>query len=297
MSTILPKKLAVFYGWPSGVNATFSVPGAVNVFKDYELVVFGAGLEDPSHGDHANTVAIINDPLMVNTQVFGYIDATLPLDTVQNKIDLWYFMGVSGIFYDQFGFDYGLTREKQRELVWSVHEKGDNTLKCFVNAWVVDDAFSPDVHVNNPNGLATRLDSRDIYLAESFAIINSAYDDADSDSNGIKDWQDKAAKMVSYKSTYGTEMAAVTTSDASPFDQAKADYSYFASTLNGFDYWGYGEDLFSSVSAQLPFRTRKSFYGNKFDGAVSINGNVYERRTNVGIHLNTSSHSVDVLLD
>lgn len=297
MNNILPKKLAVFYGWPSGVNATFSVNGAVNVFKEYDAVVFGTGLEQESHGDHANTVSIINDPLMNNTQVFGYIDSTLPLNTIQHSIDLWYSMGVDGIFLDQFGFDFGLTRVKQREIIWCIHEKGNNSLKAFVNAWNVDDAFSPDINLtSNSEGLPTLLDSRDIYLAESFTIINSSYDDADSDSNGIKDWQDKAAKMIYYKTIYGTQMAAITTSDSSTFDQNKADYAYFASVLNGFDYWGYGEELFSSVSGQLPFRTRKTFYGTRFDSSVTINNGVYERRTNVGISIDTNSHTTNFLL-
>ena len=233
---------------------------------------------------------------MANTQVFGYIDGTLPLNTIQEKIDLWYPMGIAGIFIDRTGFEFGLTREKQREIVWSIHEKGDNTLKAFINAWNPSDVFDPAVHANNPNGLATRLDNRDIYLAESFAVLNGAYDDNDLDTNNIKDWQDKAAKMVAYKATFGTEMAAISTNDASPFDQAKADYSYFAAALNDFDYWGYGEENFSSISAQLPFRTRKTFYGNRFDSAVTIAGNVYERRTNVGIHVDTGAHTVDILL-
>jgi hypothetical protein len=206
------------------------------------------------------------------------------------------FRSVAGIFLDQFGYDFGLTREIQREIIWCVHEK-NNGLKAFVNAWNPDDAFSPAVNANNPNGLTTRLDNRDIYLAESFTIINSAYDDADTDANNIKDWQDKAVKMNTYKTTYGTQMAAITTSDNSAFDQNKADYSYFASVLNGFNYWGYGEQFFSASSALLPFRTRKIFYGNRFDSGVNIMGNVYERRTNVGIHVDTSAHTVNILLN
>lgn len=297
MSNILPKKLAIYYSYPSSVNATFSVAGAVNVFKDYDVLVLGDTLQEESHPDHANTVAIINDPLMANTKVFGYVNSVLSLNEIQNKIDQWYPMGVSGIFLDQFGYDYGLTREKQREIIWCVHEKGDGTLSAFVNAWNSDDVFSPAVHANNPGGLATRVDNRDIYLAESFAVINGAYDDADTDANNIKDWQDKAVKMVNYKTIYGTEMAAIATNGSGSFDQNKADYSYFATVLNDFDYWGYGEEFYSASSAQLPFRTRKIFYGNRFDSAVTITGNVYERRTNVGVHVDTNAHTVNTLLD
>ncbi len=297
-NTLPPQKLAIYYSYPSLVNGSAGdVNAAATVFKDYQQVVFGAGLEDTSHPDHVNTISIINHVDMANTEVYGYIDGALALNSIQEKIDKWFDMGVKGIFIDKFGYDYGLTREKQREIVWCIHEKGAGNLKAFVNAWNPDDAFSPAVHTNNPNGLATRLGVNDTYLAESFALINGAYDDADTDTNGKKDFQDKAEKMAGYKTTFGTKLAAVSTYDNSAFDQNKADYSYFAATLNDFDTWGFGEQFFSASSAMLPFITRKPFYGSKFTGPVTFNGGVYERNTNIGIHINTTTHATDVLLD
>lgn len=297
MSNIPPKKIAIFYGYPSGVNATFSVSGAANVFKDYDHVVFGDGLQENSHPDHANTVAIINDPVMVNTEVYGYIDATLPLNDIQDKIDKWAVMGIKGIFCDQFGYDFGLTREKQREIVWCIHEK-NNGLKAFVNSWNVDDSFGSTVDpTHNPNGLETRLGANDLYLAESFVIISGNYDDNNLDSNNIKDWQDKATKMVNYRTTYGTKMTAIATGGAVPFDQNKADYAYYAAVLNDLDAWGWGEENFSASSAQLPFRTRKEIIGTQFTGSVVINGDIYTRQTNVGIGLDTNNHTVTTILN
>lgn len=294
-----PKKLAVYYGWPSAVNgAGGDVNAAAAVFKDYDQVIFGAGLEDSSHGDHVNTQSIINHVDMASTEVYGYVDATLTLNDAQTKIDNWYAMGVAGIFLDQFGYDFNVSRVKQRELVWCIHEKGAG-LKAFVNAWNVDDAFSSAVvAVHNPDGLDTRLGSDDTYLAESFAILNGAYDDNDTDTNDIKDFQDKATKMVNYRTTYGTSLAAVTTTDASPFDQAKADYSYLLAVMNEFDSWGWGEEFFSASSASLPFVTRASYDGSKFTGAIiidTVNG-IIERDTNVGISVDTVNHTVSNVL-
>jgi len=199
---------------------------------------------------------------------------------------------------DRFGYDFNVSRQKQREIVWSIHEKGDNTLKAFVNAWNPDDVFSPNVDAtHNPNGLVTRLGANDWYLAESFTVINGQYDDADVDNNGIKDWQDKAAKLVNYRTTYGTKIAATTTYDNTAFDQNKMDYAYFASVMNNFDAFSFGEENFASVSAQLPFRTRKNFFGNNFVGSVVINGNTYYRYTNIGITINTNAHTVDTLIE
>lgn len=295
MPSITPKRLAFYYSYPSLVNgASGDIGLAVDTFSQYDLLVFGSGLESPSHPDYANTVSIIGDGGMVDTAVFGYIDSTLSLDEIQGKIDQWYAMGVKGIFCDQFGYDFSVSRQKQREIVWCIHSKG---ISAFVNAWNPDDVFSPAVDSTwNPSGLATRLVGTDWYLAESFAVINGSYDDADSDSNGIKDFQDKAFKMSEYKTTFGTGLAAVATLGSVTFTQNLADYSYFSAVLNGMDAWGFGEEYFSASSALLPFRSRATFYGNRFTSAITTTGGVLEHQTNVGIHIDTNTHTVGILL-
>jgi hypothetical protein len=298
MSNIIPKKLAIYYSYPSLVNgAAGNISAAVATFSQYDLIVFGDGLQLSSHPDNSNTISIINDPAMANVLVFGYIDSTLDLDTIQTNIDLWFDMGVKGIFCDRFGYDFGNSRQHQREIIWSIHAKS-TSFRAFVNAWNPDDAFSPAVDATyNPSGLATRLNNRDWYLAESFAVINGSYDDADSDSNGIKDFQDKAVKMNAYKTTYGTKMAAIATLGSATFVQNFADYSYYVATLNKFGAWGFGEEFYSASSAMLPFRTRATFYGTKFTSAISTAGGIIERQTNVGLHIDSVNHTINILLD
>jgi hypothetical protein len=298
MSNITPKKLAIYYSYPSLVNGSNgNISSAVSTFSQYDLVVFGDGLESPTHPDNANAISIINDPGMANTLVFGYINSTLDLDTIQGNIDLWVNMGVRGIFCDQFGYDFNTSRQKQREIIWCIHSKS-NSLKAFVNAWNPDDVFSPAVDAtNNPNGLTTRLLPKDYYLAESFAVINGSYDDSDLDNNGIKDFQDKASKMTNYKATYGTNLAAIATLGSATFVQNLADYSYFSAVLNKFDAWGFGEQYYSASSASLPFRTRATFYGTKFTSDISTTGGILEHRTNVGIHVDTNAHTINILLN
>ena len=301
--SIIPKKLAIFYGWPSTVNGSGgSVTSAVDTFKQYDLVVFGAGLEDPSHGNHTDTVSIINHADMTNTQVFGYIDAAINLDVIQDKIDLWAAMGVYGIFMDKFGYDFGVSRDKQRIIIWSIHHSNSgntvNKLKAFVNGWNPDDVFGNEVHeLHNPLGKDTRLNSNDWYLAESFAIINGAYDDADLDANSTKDFQDKATKLVNYRNIKGTKIAAITTSDGSAFDANKAEYSYFASVINNFDAWGWGELFFAAGDGIMPFHDRPDIIGTSFTGAIINNNGILQRQTNVGVKINTNDHTVGYILE
>lgn len=289
MTTLPPGKLAVYYGYPSVVNGSTGTSGAADVFKDYDVVVFGSGLEVPSHPDHTNTIAVIGDALMTNTDVYGYIDATLTLNDIQGKIDQWYDMGVVGIFLDQFGYDFAVSRERQREILWCVHCKG---LKAFVNAWNPDDAFSPAVEPTyNPSGLATRMGSDDIYLAESYQVVFGAYD------TSVAAWEAKVAKMESYRTTYGSKMATVSTWDSSAYDQAKWDYSYYSSAQRSFDLAGFGEEFYSASSALLPFRPRKVIYGDHFTGSIISSSGVLEHQTNIGIQVDTNSFTVKEVLD
>lgn len=281
------KKLAFFYGWPSTVeNAGGDVNLAAAVYKDYDQVVFGQGIEDPAHPDHANTVAIIAHPDLANTDVFGYVDATIAYEDVYQAVDRWEAMGVAGIFYDQFGYDFNVSRERQNSLVDYVQYKG---LQGFVNAWNVDDVFASTIDANmNPTGLAPVIGPNDWYLSESFQIINGGYQTA-------ANWQTKTEKMINYRTTFGTKMAATTTYDASPYDQAKMDYAYFSALIYGLDSFSWGEQFFAAGNSLLPFRPRKEFYGTKHVNGVTINAGVYERNTNIGFVIDTVNHTVDTL--
>ena len=270
MTTIKKGILGFYYSYPSSVNSTYTVPGAIAVFKKYNALVFGAGLEETTHPDHDNTVQIIAG--IPKTDVFGYIPATLPIEVIKEKVDKWALMGVAGIFSDVFGFDFGVTRTKQNEIVDYVHSKG---LMNFINCWNPDDAFAP-----TDSSLLTHLDNRDIFLAESYVIINDNY-------QTTEEWLERSKKLVAYRKATGTRLAATTTTVSGTFDQDKMDYAYFCSLLFNFDYFSWGEKDFSSITAQLPFRTRKHVSGNKIISPISIEDGFVSVKTNVGIAVNT----------
>lgn len=285
----LPKKLAIYYGWPIAVNGAWSVANASNVFNDYDLVVFGAGLEDPSHGDHVNANNIINHSTMTNTEVYGYVTANQTMATIKSKIDKWNVMNVAGIFCDEFGYDYGVTRNNQIEMVDYIHSKN---LDAFVNSWDVDDTFSAEVdNTYNPAGLSSNLGSSDWYLAESYQIKLGGYETA-------ANWRAKSDKMAGWQANNGCQMAIVTTTNTVVgWDSDKWDYAYFSSVLDGFKAAGWGEENYSASSASLPFRDRKAFSGDKIMGDIINVGGVYERQTNVGIHVDSNTHTVSTTLD
>lgn len=276
--------LAVYYGYPSLVNGSTSISQAANVFAAYDMVIFGQGIEDPAHPDHANTVNIIADPQMQNTQVFGYVDATIPYANIQTAVDQWESMAVHGIFFDQFGYDFSVSRQSQNDMVTYVHSKG---MSAFVNAFNPDDAFSPEVEATyNPSGLETELGSEDWYLAESYQIQNDAYVSKTA-------WRSKVDKMHKYRESVGTQMAAVTTTASGAFSQKKWDWAYGSALFDRLDAVGWGEQNFSSISALLPWRARKQYYGNEYEGEPDTEGNIFVQQFNVGMRLNLTTHEVD----
>ena len=174
------KKLCLYYGYPIAINKAWNVNGAVNIYKNYDIVVFGDNYNKKDHEAHADTVKII-DRLRTEypqIEVFGYVPCAfkggtknLSTEEIKELIDLWADIGVTGIFYDEFGFDYWNTRERQNELV--LHGKSHG-LNAFVNSWEDTYIFStkpmtiswmPDFEPN-PNGLAPVVDENDYSLYE-----------------------------------------------------------------------------------------------------------------------------------
>jgi hypothetical protein len=296
------KKLAIYYGYPSTVN-DYTINGAVDVFKVYDLLVFGKDLEKNTHPDHNNTELIINHQDMANTEVYGYIDTSYSNNKMKNRVNKWKNMCVAGIFINLFGYDFGTTREQQNTFVDYIHNQG---LKVFVNSWNPDDALSNHIiNPNNVNGLSHHLLSSDWYLAESFAVKNNEYDDIDYNENNEKDWIEKGNKILNnYSNSIQIASIATINSDGTAtdltFSQNKADYSYYAAHLFGFNAWGFGENNYSSLGGpdSLPYRMRKELPDyDYFKTNILKDGQIYERRINVGIHIDTINHTVSYRLD
>lgn len=293
MTSIIPKKLAIFYGWPSSLNSATNGWDLDNVSDDlaqYDMVVLGAGLEDSSHGDHSNTVSILAKTAVSNVDFYGYITISSSQSSIETSVDNWKAMGsrIVGIFCDEFGYDYENGRSKQNDVVQYIHDAG---LDAFVNAWDPDDALSNAVESTyNPAGTAHKLGSGDWYLAESYQVSNGSW-------VSESDWTAKSNKMDSYKSSTGVKMATIATAGSGGFSQSKFDYCYVSTMLYGFDACGWGENNYSASDSVMPFRTRMSILGTKHNGSIVSSSGTYERNTNIGLHVDTSAHTVSTTLD
>lgn len=201
-------RLAVYYGWPSLVNgAAGNLTAATNTFNQFDIIVFGDGIEHPTHGDHANTQTIMAALKANGKKVFGYVDLgvstqNLSIATMKTYVDEWKSIGAYGIFLDDYGFDYGVTRARQNAMLSYIHSVG---LKAFMNAWNIDDALGnlDESGANNPPNTVPG----DYYLAESWLISGNAY-------QSVSAWSAKADKALNYYRTKGVITAALATNAA-----------------------------------------------------------------------------------
>lgn len=286
--SVAPAGLLIYYGYPSGINATFDVNNAAAEFARYQYVVLGDQLELSSHPDHANTVSIIQRAGGDNTMFFGYIDLgastqNLSMTEIQQRIDDWKATGAKGIFLDDFGYDFGVTRSRQNAAVDYAHSVG---LSVVANGFFVNQVFGSQVDVTyNPGGAATHLASTDYYLYESYQVSEGALVDAST-------WRAKADALAAVRQTLPINVFAVTTTVGAAFDSGKFDYAYWSAALDGYTAFGWGEDSFSSITASAPYRNRPSTDpGSAFTSPVSNALPIFTRDTSAGrIAVDTASY-------
>ncbi len=319
----VPVHLAIYYGYPSLVNGSRGdVDKAANVFSEYDVVVLGDGLEfadkqtgrypegDPE--EHRKVLQIIAAVRKRNpqTRFYGYVclgeipwpkgqQTALSPKQLEERIQLWKQLGVSGIFLDEAGYDYPVvTRERQNLAVRMIHDLG---LSAFMNAYFVEHLFSLEDKPANANGsgknakgLAPLLDQRDLFLLESFAVKNGAYEDQGAG-------QARLNQALAYRKKYGTRIfATTTTTEQQPFSAEKFNYAWWTARLYGLDGLSWGEPDFAALNNSLPDR-RCGGEGHMLpafeaSSEVASDGtNLWRKAGGFVVIIDTTTHSVRLL--
>jgi len=299
---LTPARLAIYYGYPSLVNgASGSVDRAVAAFAAYEVIVLGDGLEFPDVNprrlpagpgavEHRRTKSIIEGlrARSHSVRIYGYIDLgnsqKLSIGEMQNRATLWAAIGATGIFLDEAGYDYGVTRERQNAIIDFAHSLG---LSVFVNAFNPDDVFSAaavplnGVGGGNPAGVPSRLGANDAFLLESFQVRLGEIDNWST-------WSARTAAAVKYREGFRSKVFAVTTTTTNTERAARELYAYawWSAAVWGLDGFGWGEPDFSGVTSKLPPRHTtidpRAISGTRFISEASETPQGFERRTDAG---------------
>ncbi|CAF1627584.1 unnamed protein product, partial [Didymodactylos carnosus] len=244
LSVKVPKYLCIYYGYPSLVqNSSGNLVSAANWFKQFDLIVFGAGIWNINHTDHNNTMNITRTLVAKGKRVFGYVDLGVIPGTnnysytqMQQAVNGWSQMGATGIFWDDAGFDYGVTRQRQSDMINYCHNKSMNVI---MNAWNPDDVLG---------GNNVTLNSGDIYILESYLVSNGTY-------QPLLNWTAKANKVAAYQCSLGIQVACLSTNRTSDqFTQA-----WFGTAVYNFDYFQATDITYSAYGSSM---NRVAYYPN-----------------------------------
>lgn len=260
-----PHDLLFYYGWlnsfNSGTNGWDNEKVAQDMAK-YCAVIFGDGVQDPSHGDYANTSVIIPRLQALNPicKIFGYVTTNQTIGDFETKVDQWNTLGVNGIFMDESGYDFGKTRTEFNERVTYIHGRSSSSL-AFANAWnldhilgTVNDASYPNTTYNS--GLVeSDLDYNDWVLLESFGI-GLAYTGTDGYETGSQ-WASRTVKALGHRQTYAINIAGVgTIANADVHGDDKFLFGYIGALMNSLEAYGSSDTNYGSSSAAVNFWTR-----------------------------------------
>jgi hypothetical protein len=252
-AAVTPKRLAIYYGYPSLVEgAAGSVSHAVSIFGRYDVIVFGGHLDIGT----ASRDLEIEEPLVVQIVrrlhlrpqqpvIYGHIDLggspQLADAEIVRRIDRWKRLGADGIFFDEAGRDSRVSRQRRTAAVRAVHERG---LSVLMNAFNPDALFDP--RNPNPTGDPGELGARDALLIEPFAVENSVVQPRDAAAK-------RAAAAIKWRQRTGIKVYAVTTTVAGRFDASAVVYAERLAADVGVDAFGWGEPNFS-IDTSLPWR-------------------------------------------
>ena len=288
-----PKSLLIYYGFPSIINNAKTIDEAIDIFKVYDYIILGDGLSSQSHSDYFNTLKIVSDTKMQDSKVFGYIDAgvttqNLSISQIKTRINNWKEIGVEGIFLDDFGFDFKVSRNRQNVIIDYVHLSG---LKVIANAWNPDDVFEDlcDEKLNTESE-ESHLNKDDFFLIESYQVRLSQYEE-------LKQWQNRSNTVKRYQDEIGFKVLSTTTSTINSFYDEKAfHYAWYSALFDEHEAISWGEENFAASKLTNPFRNRPNLNDKLyFIGAIKQKNGIVKRETNLGkIEIDTNTHLVSI---
>jgi hypothetical protein len=270
-----PKSLLIYYGYPSLINGAYGkLTSATAEFAKYDFVILGGGLQDSKHDDHGNTKAIIASTK--GTEFFGYIplgnrlksDPCLPLKAIEDQLKAWAAMGVKGVLFDEFGFDYGVSRARQNDSVTAAHQA---KLRVIANAWKPDDVFLRDESRVKP-----ALDKNDIYLWESFRYREGKLESA-------ANWRAKADRVAAGREALPLSVFSVSTNKVQPKEPSEPfAHQWYCAAIDGHAATGWGYPNFAA-DAKAPVVPAPKMSLGELDGVPDVKKSITTVRTTTGV--------------
>ena len=189
--------LLIYYGYPIAFKELWDADAVIRAIAgQWDVYVVGDGYQYLDHEEFASTKYIIEELTKLGVRCYGYVAAvfggvggpTRPIERRAQDINAWLdnLPTLYGIFFDEFGYDYMLTRANQNLSV--DYQKGripvdgryvSRVVPTMYNMWFftafMEDTINTSVNLDgemmNPNGVPINFrDKRDSIMYELFAM-------------------------------------------------------------------------------------------------------------------------------
>lgn len=256
-----PKYLLTYYGYLNSFNSATNGWNNELVAHDmahYDVCIFGDGVQTPTHPDYANSQIIIArlKVLKPDIKIYGYVSANQVIGTFQTKVNDWDTLEIDGIFMDEAGYDFGVSRDDLNTRIIHVRSKTYSNL-CFINCWNMDHIIGTTNDVSypnstyNPNLHASLLDSTDYYMLESFVVNTLAYSGNDGYATQ-SDFLARGNKAINHSNQYGINLAALNIiNNDNASGQTLSDFCYNAAVMYGLELSGTSDTYYAASSAAV----------------------------------------------
>lgn len=287
----------VYLGSPTNINSAASTDDAVAEFLRYNYIVLGNGVEQATHPEHDATVDIISQVRASrDVQIYGFIDCStttsnLTISQLQVNIKLWVDMGVTGIYCGNFGFEKGVSRDRQNQILDSIHQYNITAVLQAANPdQVFSDAYDETM---NPNWIVPNIVEGDFFHYEKFAVDTSAtnpYTDIVSTISMLK-------KLHQYRVSLGIRILAtplIRTNVPQGTAQSYFEYAHSIALLGSVDAFyssveGYGVNIDEAPTYNL-FPVIGDWYAKT--PTINVSGGIYTRKTSFGqLKVNSNDHT------
>ena len=264
----LPKNILFYYGYVSSFNHDTNAWFTERVARDmaqYDVIVFGNTVGDPAHPDYAKFIEVITRIKQIKPSVicFGYASINLPYAEFTTKCDQWNNIPqIDGIFFDECGYDYHVTRQQMNLGFDYVHALRANI--CFVNGWNIkyvlgtDDLNEGEWWSNNdwnPSEDESSLNENDWYLLESYPVNTWAYTGT-SGCLPMFDWIARGEIAVEYREKYGIILASTSQIEVNyqtpEIRKQLADFCYQTALIFSLDAYSISSKWYGAVDPNLP---------------------------------------------
>jgi len=311
-----PKDMLIYYGWLNSYNYSIHAWSNEKVAQDmarYCLLVFGDGIQNPDHGDYANTTVIIPRVKALNPecQIYGYVSADQTFSDFTTKVDQWGVIGgMDGIFIDEAGYDFGVTRAEFNQRVDYVHDRTSCNL-CFANAWNTDNILGTANDPSFPNSTyndtsaESNLAQNDWILLESFPLNTTSFTSTGG-YESASSWATRGSKMQALRSTYNVNFSAagIVNNDNTKGTEL-FNFGYISSLMWSLESFGTSDTNYGASSATVKYWDRPSLCGLEglwdLNAAVQVDtgdSDVYHRYTEcarLSLDFSTGAHESSII--